>query len=157
MKRYIPYFLLLVLALSIQGCQSTSVSQKYDSNIEEVWPVLLNVTHQITGERPVAEDRRTGNITTAWVNGAGGGAKNMVTGKSDEKWRGIITCKPSDTGTVVSVHVEKAIMEESTDGPGGKRESHFGGTFNDPRKDPWQHVFLHEVEAQLAEHKHHHR
>lgn len=157
MKRFIPYILLLALAITVQGCRTKASSRTYDARFDRTWAAVLKVTHKMTGRNPVVQDEMKGKIVTAWVNGDTEGLGNGVTGKHLQIWRGVINCKVLDGGgTRVSISLEKGSAQTRTfDSDPDRHEGNIGVELW-PEKDESQKKFLDEVGEELANGSHHH-
>jgi len=150
MRKFIPYFLLLALAFTVQGCESEAVSRSFHANMDRTWEAALKVSQKMTGKAPAIANREKGKILTVWVNGETENLGDGVTGKHMEIWRGIISMKESGGWTKVSIRLEKGHVESTErESEPDRQEENFGVELW-PERDKLQRKFLDEMEAQLG-------
>lgn len=153
MKRAISAVLLAIPAVILAGCTSKSVSRVYQADMDTTWAAVLTVAERVGCGPPQKADREKGRIVTRWTTGDVS-SRPIDIGTSTttvEILRGVISCKPDQGGTKVSVKVQMAEAETtSVTGASGKMLSI-------PRLDPvwaldtdWQKDFLSEVGQELA-------
>lgn len=150
--RKLILLLTAVILMALAGCKSDSVSRVYPADMDTTWAAVLRVSEKMSDQKPSKIDRENGKIITGWIysNVIVGPGEGASTQRSTDIWRAIVTCKPAESGTKVTVKAQKGYARtEDTPGIGEEQNKTVGVVFGTNDTDP-QNKFLDKVTSELA-------
>jgi hypothetical protein len=134
------------------GCGTTTVSRVYPDSMDATWGACVRTVENLTGASPAEANRQAGRIVTKWNHGILLSGAEPAPGleREADTVRAIITLAPVQSGTKVTVKIEKAAESRERvipEDPGS--EEYGGGVVVYTNSTSWQNTFLDELEVQL--------
>ncbi|MCJ7752032.1 MAG: hypothetical protein MUQ65_13195 [Armatimonadetes bacterium] len=108
MTRVTAVLICTICLFASAGCKSSEQARVYGTDMETTWAAAIRVVEDLTSAAPDVANEEERRIVTKWTPLSSGEAQGAVgTTSSSELARGVIRFIPVESGTRVSIKVDK--------------------------------------------------